>query len=77
MDMLPAEFVYMEKVEEAAEVMVESAEPVMEDMELPETVVEETELSSCAAVVLTKPRERARRGESLRRIRGDTIVSST
>lgn len=75
--MLPAGFVYREKEEEAAEVMVESAEPVMEDMELPEIAVEETELSSCAAVVLKKPRERARRGESLRRYRGDTIVAST
>ena len=50
---------------------------MLEEMELPETAVEEMELSSCAVVVLRKPRERARRGESLRRIRGDTIVAST
>ena len=66
-----------EAEEEAEEVIVESEEPVIEETEPPETVVEEMELSSCAVVVLRKPRERARRGESLRRIRGDTIVAST
>lgn len=77
--MLPSEFVYREKEEDAAEVVVEPAVsvPLMGLIELPETVVEEMELSSCADVVLRKPRERARRGESLRRIREDTIVAST
>lgn len=77
--MLPSEFVYREKEEDAAEVVVEPAVsvPLMGLIELLETVVEEMELSSCADVVLRKPRERARRGESLRRIREDTIVAST